>query len=188
MRVVVPYATLYPETKVALESDGYLPEYRYTGATQSAYHETLAELWRAGEAFTVVEQDIVVWPGALAVLEACPEPWCGFAYELSTGYGAYLGCTRFSQALLREHVGVFEGVDHLRPDGTPPRYWGRLDTRLKQVLETEGLRMHIHWPVVGHLNPSQQFIGAFNCGRCGAAIPRETTDAGPAPYPCARCS
>jgi hypothetical protein len=156
VRVIVPYARLYPETKAALEADGWTPEYVRVGHDPTAYHTLVEGAWRQGETFAIIEQDIVPWPGSLTDLRDCPQPWCGFAYSLSTGYGAYLGCTRFDGAMLRERSGVFDAIANLPPDGTPRRYWGRLDTRLKQVLEDGGLRMHVHWPAVGHLNPDQQ--------------------------------
>ncbi len=187
MRVVVPFVTLYPETKAALTEAGVTAEYINVSGDQTAYHTLLESLWREGHGFMVVEQDIVVRPTTVSELEACPEPWCGFAYALSMGYGAYLGCTRFSDRLVAEHPGVFEAINSLRPDGTPPRYWGRLDTRLKQVLEdNEQQTMHVHWPPVRHLNPSQQ-IPRYHCQTCGKQIPDENVQQGPPPYPCPDC-
>lgn len=189
MRVVVPYSTLYPETRAALEADGIDAEYVYVGVGQdSTYHDLVERLWAEGRGWINVEQDIVPWPGALRQLWDCPCEWGGFAYGLAMGYGAYLGCTKFSDSLVRERPGVVAAVAYLRDDGAPRRYWGRLDTRLKQVLEDqEQLTMHIHWPAVRHLNPSQR-VPIFNCPRCGAAVPDERVQQGPPPYPCERCA
>lgn len=157
MRVVVPYVKLYAETRDALVEDGVLADYVSMAGDGTAYHGLLESLWADGDGFIIVEQDIVVRPGVIAELEACQRDWCGFTYALSSGYGAYLGCTKFSRRLLQDHPGVFSAIAALPFDGTPRRYWGRLDTRLKQVLEdNEGQRMHIHEPPVLHLNPVQQ--------------------------------
>jgi hypothetical protein len=183
VRVVVAYAELYPETRAALEADGIKAEYEFTGSSQTAYFELMARLWKEQEAFTVIEQDIVVWPGAIAVLEACSEPLCGFAYELSTGWGSWLGCTRFSKQVIAAEPGLFQAIDALPFDGTPKRYWGRLDTRLFQVLEAGGWKKHVHWPSVRHLHEAQRFVGAFHCPH-GRPIPRAVLERQPWPYPC----
>jgi len=186
MRVVVPYAKLYPETREALEADGVEAEYVDVGRDPTAYHWLLEQLWGKSHGFIVVEQDIVVRPGCVAELESCPEPWCGFAYSIGTTYGSFLGFVKFSDDLVAHHPGVFLGIASLRDDGTPRRYWGRLDTRLKQVLEDrEGQRMHIHWPAVDHLNPDKG-TPIVNCVRCGAAIPDVIVRQGP-PMRCPRC-
>lgn len=185
--MIVPFANLYPETKHALESDGIVAEYLATrGPTD--YHDVLKRAWLAATGFIVVEQDIVPWPGAIAALEACPCEWGGYAYQLSTGYGAWLGCTKFSEALTRDHPAVFGAMEAMPEFGTPRRYWGRLDTRLTAALEAGGQRMHVHWPAVDHLNPAQQFHGSFVYA-CGHAVSVERMRSGPAPYtePCPTC-
>jgi hypothetical protein len=189
LRVVVPYANLYPETRAALEADGHVhAEYIRTGGEVFDYYNLLKQLWASQEGFVIVEQDIVPWPGAIQLLWDCPENWCGYAYELSVGFGAYLGCTKFSDDLVAENPSIIETIARLPNHGMPPRHWARLDTRLKEVLEDYAKqKMHVHWPSVGHLNPAQKFLGAFNCGSCGAPVPEEVYRAQPWPYPCSAC-
>lgn len=184
MRIIVPYATLFEETRSALDATGRAIEYVDVGHSPTAYHELLLNVWHAGEAFLVVEQDIVPWDGAIDELEECPSPWCGRGYNLGTHIGAYLGFTRFSDALVCDNPGVIDAIDRLAPDGTPRRYWGRLDTRLKQVLEDQlGLTVDLHWPAVEHLNPDKgRFVA--NCVRCGEPIPWATILKSPPPYTC----
>lgn len=187
MRVVVPYVDLRPEVRVAIEADGREAEYVYVGGRPEAYHELLLRLWGEGRGWVNVEHDVVVRPGAIAELEACPEPWCGFAYSLGGYYGGTLGCTRFSDELVAGRPGVMPALDGLPFDGTPRRYWGRLDTRLQVVLEQhEGLRMHLHWPALDHLNPDKP-PPIYNCPRCGAAIPDDVARSGPPPLRCPAC-
>lgn len=184
MRVVVPWATQFPEVRTALEADGRQAEYVNVGKSPTAYHELLLDIWHQGQGFIVVEQDIVVYPGALADMEACAKPWCGHPYWLGTVFGAYLGCTKFSDELVRDNPGVMDALDTLRDDGTNRRYWGRLDTRLGQVLNDQvGISIHNHWPAVVHLNPDKQMRGGVNCVECGRAIPWRVLRLGP-PWPC----
>ena len=121
MRIVVPYARLWPETKAALDATGREVEYFYVGGSPTAYHELLLDIWHQGEGFLVVEQDVVPYVGAIEELEQCPEPWAGKPYWIGSGFYAYLGFTRFSDTLLREHPGVMDALDSLRDDGTPRR-------------------------------------------------------------------
>ncbi len=188
MKVVVPYATLYPETRAALEADGIEARYAFVGGSPEAYYWLVRELWESGKGWVNCEQDIVPWRGAVRALTECPEGWCSCPYELSTGLGAWLGFTKFEGSFTRDRLGAVAATDVLPPDGTPKRYWGRLDTRLVQVLEREGLKPHLHYPLVGHLNPAQQFNGVFNYS-CGHEVPRDIWSTQPWPYGglCASC-
>ncbi len=188
MRVIVPYVTLYPETRAALEAAGVAAEYGSVAGDDYAYHELLRSMWAQGEGFINIEQDIVVRPDTVDILSSCPEPWCGFAYAITSGYGSWLGCVKFSTELVSGRPSAFDATVQLRYDGTPRRHWARIDTRLKQVLEDqERLTMHVHWPAVGHLNPAQR-PPVYNCPRCGAPIPDEVVAAGPGPYECQSCT
>jgi hypothetical protein len=185
MRTVVPYVTLWPETQAALEADGRQAEYVFVGGSATAYFELLQALWQEGQGFVVVEQDIVPGLGAIAEMESCPEPWCGRPYNMGGSIEPALGCTRFSDALVHDAPGVIEAITRLPFDGiTDRRHWGRLDSRLKQVLEDQlGLKHHWHWPAVEHLNPDKKRFTA-NCVRCGDPIPWATILLSPPPYRC----
>jgi len=185
MRVIVPYKTLWHETRAALEADGRQAEYFDVGHTPTAYHELMLAVWAEGKGFTVVEQDIVPYVGAIAELEACPEPWDGKPYWIGGTFDCYLGCTRFSDALVHDNPGLMESLDRLPDDGTPRRYWGRVDTRLAQVLRDQyGLHIHAHWPAVEHMNPQKLVRGGINCIVCGEPIAWKTVMRQPPPWPC----
>jgi hypothetical protein len=184
MRVVVPYAKLFPETKAALDATGRDVEYVNVGTSMTAYHELFLELWHSGQGWINVEQDIVVYPGAIEELEQCSCLWGGKPYWLGSVFGAYLGLTKFSDELVRENPGVMDALDGLRDDGTPRRYFGRLDTRLGQVLNDQvGIAIDVHWPAVQHRNPDKQMRGGMNCVECGRPIPWRVLRLGP-PWPC----
>ncbi len=182
--VLVCYAELRQETREALETDGYRPRYVDVSASQFAYHEALSAEWRQGRGFINVEHDIVPWPGALRELWDCSEPWCVFTYRVNAEYDGYLGCVRFSDALVRNEPDAMDAAGRLTY-GPPPRYWGWVDNRLGQVLTDRGYRKHRHWPAVTHLRTYPQAV-AWNC-RCGAAIPEEIVASGPPPHLCPAC-
>ena len=192
IRVVVPHAAnpraaspgLRPEVVAALETDGWRPDVVDVSASESAYHDLLASLWAEGEGFVVVEHDIVVYPGAIRAMLDCPESWCVTVYRVNAEYDGYLGCVRFSEALVRAEPDAMDAAGRLAY-GPPPRYWGWVDSRLGQVLTDRGYRKHRHWPAVTHLRTYPQAV-AWNC-RCGAAIPEEIVASGPPPHRCPAC-
>lgn len=153
MRVICPFTRLSAETHAALDDSGYRWEPRDVSGSDTAYTELLAGLWAAGEAFAVVEHDVVPPPGALAELEVCPEPWCVFPYRYQHGTHAGLGCARFSAALLAvvpDAVGeTLSESDAVHPAG----HWCNVDDRLSRVLQRHGFTRHRHTPEAGHLSP-----------------------------------
>lgn len=194
MRVIVPFAVnqrngtggLQEATRRALEGDGIDAEYIDVSGSQTAYHELLLRLWADGQGFVNIEHDIVVRPGLVAEFVACPEPWCGSPYSIGTSLGSYLGCVRFSDAMVQGYPDAVRAIDRLPWDGTERRYWGRLDTRLIQVLTDQyHLVQHLHWPAVEHLNPTKT-PPTWNC-RCGQPIPFEIVASGPGPHRCPLC-
>jgi len=183
MLVVVPFVDgpdteghlggLQPETLAALRRDGIEPlKAAISPYDREGYWRLLSALWELKGGFTVVEQDVVPFPGAIAELEACSERWCGYRYELQTGFHAALGCAKFDASLMAEFPRALERVGELGfgpdgsrggpdDDGLPRKDWRRLDTRIDRVLRQEcGVQMHVHDHVVGHLNPVQRVRSA----------------------------
>lgn len=178
--VVLPYVDgpatdghlggLCPETLEALRADGIEPlKIAISPVDMEGYWRAISTMWQLGKTFCVVEQDIVPFPGAIAELEACPEPWCAYRYAMQTGYHAALGCAKFDASLMALYPRVLERVGEIgQPpsppfggpddDGVPQRDWRRLDTRIARVLTQEcGVPIHVHDRIVDHLNPRQQF-------------------------------
>lgn len=120
----------------------------------SGYADFLAERWRIEQdGFVNWEQDVVPWPGAVADLMACPEPWCGFTYQpwqrVDDGSAsAYLGLTKFSPAFLSATQGVFEPGEHWSDE--QPRTWMHCDGHLWTwaLARPDVPRFHQHWPAV----------------------------------------
>ena len=187
MRVVVGFAPrLYPGVVEAIRANGVEPECTDVSRDKRAYQNLLAAAWAKG-AFVVVEHDVVIKPGTLAALEACPKPWCTVVYKTTSGgwLAGALGCTRFDASLIKCHQRVFDDVDRLRAYTEGDRYWGRLDTRLREVLERCGHTPHPHWPAAHHLNPNIKYA-VMNCARCGTELPEEIAESSPFPQ-CPAC-
>jgi hypothetical protein len=112
------------------------------------YGRLFTELWQGGEGFTLVEHDIVPWPGAIAELEACPNECCAFEYpngiihaEPRSGWCVSLGCIKFATSLLAR----------VPCDGEwQNRGWDELDGAVFATLQGE-VEVHVHGPPVAHV-------------------------------------
>ncbi|MDE2097959.1 MAG: hypothetical protein KGL39_11970 [Patescibacteria group bacterium] len=160
MRVIFPYTKEYPEAIEALKRCYPQAELcRLEGDT--AYFELMASVWTAGEETALVEHDIVVRPGALEELSACPNPYCGYAYRIGEGFNAAWGCTKFSAELIRATQTIWRWiVDQaeaipIKSRTEDPRHWFNLDSRFAWIAERAfGAGTHcIHYPAVVHLHP-----------------------------------
>lgn len=175
-RIVVPYVNLHPETIRALAP---LDREVIWGPVfgDGDYFGLLRWLWRKGAAFTVVEQDIIPASSQLDELDACPEPWCGFAYANTDRYAAWLGCTRFRASLVSRYPDLFTEVEAMRSGYVAPRHWVWLADRVFAALYRHGERIHVHLPPVVHLNPRQQLRTETERGYCDwpavAAAPQD---------------
>jgi len=159
MRLVCPFE-VQPETAEALER--YAPDVEYVRMDGDAgYYALMAGLWR-GEAFAVIEHDVVIHDGVVPEFVSCPEPWCSFPY--SGGYELFtegLGCARFSTALLQR-------LPHLVDDITD-RHWSSLDSMIASALHNAGYKVHVHSPPVGHAHrwrPPAAHMYGFPCPTC----------------------
>lgn len=154
MKILVGYSDLRPEVRDALDSHSGNCEvvYQDCAASTDMYHEFLDEHWQVGLDLVIVEHDIVIDERVIPEFVACPQPWCGFGYEVAVGYGVYLGCTRFRRTLLDTVPDALELVQQETQSGVPPKAWYRLDVRLDSVLREHGFEPHLHMPPVRHLN------------------------------------
>lgn len=156
MRVVVPFvrSVARTETLEALRSAGRpFDAVSIHPDHDGAYAALIERLWAAGEAFCVVEHDVVPVPAMLDELEACSEDWCSHCYD----DGDYprlpmLGLARFSAALLARRPEV--GVSVLRTGGHRTRHvgWRSLNETICHHLGAHGEPWHRHLPDVDHLH------------------------------------
>ena len=135
--------------KLALRQDGVEAQMHFLDRDE-AYYNLLTDLW-AKDGFTIVEHDIVVWPGAIQQLQDCPEPWCVFPYYSSVGWIIDgLGCTKFSRELVQGHPDVLKPPFPVCCAHT--KYWCGLDRLLAHSLVSQGIQPHVHSPAVVNLN------------------------------------
>ena len=111
------------------------------------YWELLCEYWARGDAFFVVEQDVIAWCGAIKHMADCPETWCTTPL-LCRGslFITSLGCAKFSKELVTSRPTLVEDLeDH---------DWHWLD---KNIAESIGMDPgpHAHYPPSTHLNEIQ---------------------------------
>lgn len=154
LKVIVPHVAItVPAVVDALNEYAPQAEPRHVGRSRFAYWELLAELWAAGEAFLIIEQDVEIHAKVVPALTRCQRPWCGYPY---TAQGdVTLGCTRFSAQLLAAAPDAVELAGELNDGTVPKRSWQRLDSHLAQVLgDTYGHNPHRHLPPVTHHHDS----------------------------------
>lgn len=172
MRVIVPYTVpgpriergLHPLCEAALAKRAPQAEMFDLGERHDAYRELLEECWADGRAFLLIEHDIEIRAGVVEELEACPEPWCSFAYAIGWPPGlidSSLGCTRFSAELLAATPSLISDL--------PVRDWRRLDCEINPRLRTAGYAPHVHEPAVKH-HHAYPAPGGFRCA-CGEDHP-----------------
>lgn len=115
-----------------------------------AYGRLLTRLWHLGQGFTLLEHDVVPWPGALDLLAKCPELWCGHNYPFApnTIRGA-LGCVKFSTEFIQAHPDLPE------VNNWSETFWAQLDGRVcAPVANILGSRTHhLHEPAFAHARP-----------------------------------
>jgi hypothetical protein len=114
------------------------------------YGQVLAALWRSGDGFVLIEDDVAPWPGAVHELVRCPVAWCMHDYAIGGGVmitscsHAGLGILKVSAALTQLDLELGErwaGID-----------WRQLDQPVNAAIaELTGLPYgHVHEPPVAH--------------------------------------
>lgn len=144
--VIIPALTEDCAASRALRAEGI--SHRVVVMTDDQHYGRLLEdEWATGEGFTILEHDVIPWPGALAALEECDQEWCGYDYPLGRRgmLGGSLGCTRFSAALTSHHPEV--------PAAWRGCSWQRLDGKvIAAASSATGMSYHHpHLPPVAHL-------------------------------------
>ncbi len=153
MKIVCPHTGApHPETLLSLAATDYKIEHRYT-AGDTGYAELVMQLWRAGEGFTIIEQDVAFQSEQLQTMLECERDYCAGVYEWTTNIGPALGFTKFGDELLNEvPVPTLNGVS-----------FRQLDVILmRHILGRKYQRQpHLHLPPVKHCNPKQKLRPEF---------------------------
>src|ERR1017187_1932583 len=125
VRVVCPYTPnhLRRGTVESLRAQAPHTEFIDVSAAPDSYFELFKRLWTSQEDFLLVEHDLVLAPGTVAALEACPEPWCSchidVEYKLYHGE-AFFQCNRWRREIMLARPNACEIP-------MSQRYWGTLD-------------------------------------------------------------
>jgi len=105
--------------------------------TNDAYGRMLADLWREGEGFIMLEHDIIPPPGALIRLAMCSEPWCTHAYPGPQLFMS-IGVTKITADAIRRAPHLYQAWEG--------QFWGAVDAHMIPAL-------HAHFPLHGHFPP-----------------------------------
>jgi hypothetical protein len=135
------------------------------------YWRLIKDLFRHGDDFCIIEQDIVISEAQLDELETCPELWCVYGYNRGTANFTALGTLR-----LRRHI--MQEWPHLLSLETPQDvYFDQCDGTLYSRLAAAGLKAHRHYPDVGHEQSATRVLGNWRI--CREPIEPATSSTGP---------
>lgn len=141
LRVFLPYTRLRDDVVGALREQTDSLELVDVSRRRTDYWAMLRDAWASGEAFAVVEHDVVIAPGTIAGFEACSEPLCGCvdpdSDPIMSG-SPYLQCVRFSEELIGARP------SHISQMPTYTRHWALLDHVIRARLGKRGYSEHIH--------------------------------------------
>ena len=114
LNVWVPWTHLAPETQGFAQMIGaHLAQVEPT----EGYARFMAERWREGAAFVVVEHDVVPTVGQVAEIWACPEPLCCYGYEGEDRRTLLFGCVKFSSGLIARTAPIW--ADFIAAEDAP---------------------------------------------------------------------
>lgn len=118
------------------------------------YANILAEYWRKGHSFAVIEPDIVVRPDVIATILHCDCGYGAYPYAWTTNVGPALGCTWFRKEFLKAYPDAMEEVVKRQIS------WRQVDVVLMRhvLARMYGIQPHVHLPPVEHRNPAKQLL------------------------------
>lgn len=130
---------LQPETERWALTHGF--EMHDVSGSDIAYWSLLCELWRGGESFILMEDDMLPTEAAYRSLRYCRlRDWCVCPYRVNGMADGALGFARYSAALIRRYPDAMDGIP---PD---KRWWltldGNVTVSLVQRLRHPGPHIH----------------------------------------------
>lgn len=127
-------------------------------SSDTAYHDTLAQIWREKETFINVEHDVTVSKDRLQEIWDCNQPWCTIPYPYSPPHHDYLvseglGVAKFSSVLQKYLPNLLLDSEALGDWLTyPPKHWKVVDVRILLGLRQYRFHPHVHLPSVTHIH------------------------------------
>lgn len=152
INVWVPFTTFYPATPISLIGFNF----RLTPTNGvNGYAQYFRDRWKDGKPFINVEQDIVVWPGAIKQLWDCPHDWCVFDFHLpnhqtrnleNEKVGVPIGCVKITANMIAQTSGLWDQNCS----------WEYCEQQLTKGLIAAGFTPHQHHP--GVVNGNEVFL------------------------------
>lgn len=149
IKIYIPHIKIEQATLISLVEHKYTP---IETLGEYGYWDYFKKRWEERETFINVEQDIVVWPGALKALWYCPREWCVYDFHLlchqgrkleEEKVGIPLGCMKISKEAIEKTKGHWDG----KPVGPY-----ECELHLTKIISF-GLKVHQHYPGVVNANP-----------------------------------
>lgn len=154
--VAVPYIAgmLHQETVDSVAASGYpYTLWQLDRQDPYAYAALFAQLWVTPGTLIIVEQDMVVPPGAIGEMVTCEQLWCSHLYHTGTPVKSYgLGLCRFDRYIKDTYptLGEQAARDY---HGTARRMrYEALNERVIGLMLHWGYQVHLHQPDAGHLH------------------------------------
>lgn len=152
VNIFLPYTKFYPATPISLIGFNYQP---VKTEGEFGYSQYFKDRWAEGQTFINIEQDVVVWPGAIRALWQCPHDWCVHDFHLpnhqtrnleNEKVGVPIGCVKISAEAIRRTSGIWD----------EPSLWEYCEQKLTKELIKSGLTPHQHHP--GIVNANEVFL------------------------------
>ena len=149
VRVLLPYTkpTAKLQTVIDCLRIQYVQPELVKVGDAAEYWTALRDAWAEGKEFIVVEQDVMVWQGAIESLSTCTHDWCTLptmchGRMISTTFG----CIKFGQQLIERRPGWWDDI---------PTTWFHLDANFTDKMGWPFIKPHVHGPAATHLNEIQ---------------------------------
>ena len=150
--IFVAYTKVYPSTLISLIGYNYQPVKTDDNYTYSEYFK---DRWKEENTFINIEQDIVVYPGAIEALWDCPQEFCAYDFHLPNHRkrnleedtrSCPLGCIKISKEMIKKSFGLWN----------IPIPWNECDQRIIK----SGIKVHQHYPSI--VNTNIDLLGFVN--------------------------
>lgn len=161
-RVLCCYVTaVQADCAAALAAFAPGAEYACVAGDDRAYGREIAARWGGTQDLVIIEPDNEITAEVLPSFDACPEPWCTYAYECfpppeTRLFAACLGCTRFSARFQREFSFAERVLAEPCTCGEIHDTWRDLDWVTAHRAQLAGFAPHVHGEI-RHFHPYLPF-------------------------------
>lgn len=146
IKVFIPYFSMQAVTAISLIGYDYLP-IKTDG--DYGYSEYFKKRWEESQTFISIEQDTVIYPGALEAIWDCPQEWCVYDVHLPNHRKRTLGneVSAIPLACMKVAAEMINKTPNLWDE---PIEWSKCD---QQIIKS-GIKVHQHFPGVVNANPA----------------------------------